>query len=184
MAYLSNSSVGSDLTIRLEQRKSYTFNVQIVDARGRKLDATGCSFRFVMERSTYPVEIVLEKTPATMELEQGFLTFNFQARDLNLPEGEYPYVLVALSPDGYSVVIAKGAVQLMHNPDVRSVDSVYTETRAVQGIEAVLRGQDLVRITVGNVLPPGMNFFSDEERETLNRLNEEIRLMKQQLGIT
>lgn len=72
----------------------------------------------------------------------------------------------------------------MHNPDTSALGEVYATDRAVEGIEAALRGKDLVRVTIGNVLPPGMNFFSDAERETLNRLNEEIRLMKLQLGLT
>ena len=170
--------------MRLEQSKSFSFNVQIIDPRNRKLDCTGCTLRFTMERSTYPQAVVLSKLPGSDDAEQGFYTFNFQAAELELAEGEYPYAIVLTSPDGYSVVIAKGMVQIMHNPDTSALGEVYTTDRAVEGIEAVLRGQDLVRVTIGNVLPPGMNFFSDAERETLNRLNEEIRLMKLQLGLT
>ena len=184
MSYLSNSHLGANVTMRLEQSKSFSFNVQIMDPRGRKIDCTGCVLRFTMERSTYPQAVVLSKLPGSKDEELGFYTFNFQAKELELAEGEYPYAIVLTSPDGYSIVIAKGQVQIMHNPDTSALGETYTTDRAVEGIEAVLRGQDLVRVTIGNVLPPGMNFFSDAERETLNRLNEEIRLMKLQLGLT
>ena len=184
MAYLSNSHLGADVTMRLEQRKSYTFSLQVRDPKQRKLDCTGCTFRFVMEQTSFPQSVVLDKQPATKDLENGFVTFNFQASELDLEPGEYPYALVALSPDGYSVVLTKGVVQIIHNPDSSATSSTFDEDRAIEGIEVILRGQDLISITVGNVLPPGMNFFSDKERETLNRLNEEIRLMKLQLGLS
>ena len=183
MGLLSNSHLGVNVTIRLEQRKSYTFTVHVIGPDGSPIDCTGSTFSFVAERSTYPNEVVLDLAPTRMMGPKGFLTFDIQASELELDPGEYPYAITMRTPDNYSLVIAKGNLELIHNPETGSTQHSFPIKETIEGVEAVIRGRDLVKVTIGTLLPPGMNFFTDEERDTLERLNEEMRLMKIQLGI-
>lgn len=183
MPMLSNSHLGSSVTLRLEARKSFTFNVQVREPNKRKIDCTGATFRFVAQNNRYPYENFLDDNPSYQKLDEGFVTFSFQAADLDLPSGEYPYVLVMVTAEGYSLVLMKGVIELLGNPDTLSVHDSYDESPAIEGVEVTLRGKHEVQIQVGNVLPPSMNFFSDRERESLSNLIKEINKMKKQLGM-
>lgn len=183
MGMLSNSHLGASVALRLEARKSFTFNVQLRDHTGKKLPCPGATFRFVAQDNKYPNGNFLSKSPSVLNAGYGFLKFDFQASELDMPEGEYPYVLVMTTKDGYSLVLMKGHIQLQGNPDTQAVNDSYDEQKAIGGIEATLRGRNVVNIQVGHVLPPGMDFFSDLEREALNKLIDEMQQMKLQLGL-
>lgn len=184
MTVLSNTHLGSSITLRLEVLKSFTFNVKVKDHRGRPLDIGGTSFRFVAQDNRYPYDNFITKHPSIIEPAQGFVKFDFQAAELDMPSGEYPYVLVMTLEDGYSLVIMKGTLQLLDNPDVLAGEDVYDTQPASQGIEVKLRGHNVVYVRTGNVLPPGMNFFSDDEKIALDNLIDEMNQMKRQLGIS
>lgn len=183
MATLSNSHLGSSVTLRLEARKSFTFNVVLKEPNGTSLDIHGCKFRFVAQDNKYPRDNFITKSPSLLEPGRGFLKFDFQASDFDIDAGEYPYVLVMTTKDGYSLVLMKGIIQLLGNPDVLSVEDVYDEQIVAVGLEATLRGNNVINIQVGNVVPPGKDYFSELEREALNNLIEEMRQMKLQLGL-
>lgn len=180
---LSNSHLGAAVTLRLEARKSFSFHVQLRDSHRRKLPAPGATFRFVARDNRYPREAFLTKEPSYTRLDYGFLKFDFQASELDMPPGEYPYVMVMTTDEGYSMVIMKGSLQILDNPDTLAVEDTYDEQKVVGGVEATLRGKYVVNIQVGHVVPPGMDFFTGEEREALNKLIEEMQQMKIQLGL-
>lgn len=169
MALLSNS-VLTPVTIRLEQRKSFTFSASIKVEPDTPADITGCSFRLVVQRSKHPYDTVIESAPAVIDVATGYIRFDLQASELDLDPGAYPYVVVLISPDKYSRVIIKGNVEVLANPEMDSVYDIYDVGVPLEGIDVYLRGDHAVTVRTGLVLPPGYGLLSDQDKEEVHRL--------------
>lgn len=170
MALLSNSPNSTQVSLRLEQRKSFSFSLQLYGNHRNKLDVTDCEFRFVIQKDFYPNTTIVDTNAASIDAANGYVRFDVQATDLDVDAGSYNFAIVMVTPEGYSVVLAKGSAQVLFNPDTFSLESSYTAREPVEGLEVVFRGGSRINVATATILPPGMNFFTDAERQMLNDL--------------
>lgn len=179
MSYAGNTP--SNLTVlRLEARKSFSLTLAIKDERERPVDITGCTFEFVMKRqplqrtgSSDDDNLVVNSAGVITDAAEGGARFNLQASDLSAAQGsEYPFAIVMRTSEGYSAVIVKGIVDLQENTEYESVlfDFDVDEVQPEQGIEVLLRDMVTIEVRVGGMLPPGMNYMTDQEKADLAEL--------------
>ena len=183
MPVMSNSIDVTPVQMRLERRKSFSFSVTVRTGALRALDITGCTLSLVVQRNKYPYDNVISAAPLVRDDTKGYARFDLQATDLDLPGGEYPYVVTLITSEGYSQVIIKGHVEVLDNPDFSAASFVYDAATPVVGIEAVLRSKNHVTSTVGVVLPPGCSYITDADRQMLNDVNTAVQDIKACLKI-
>ena len=183
MPILSNSIDATPVQLRLERRKSFSFSVSVRTADLRALDLTNCKLSLVVQRSKYPYDNVISAEPLVREDKEGYARFDLQATDLDIPVGEYPYVVTLVTPAGYSQVIIKGHLDVQDNPDFSATDFVYNAAAPALGIEAVFRSKNHVTSTVGVILPPGCSYITDEERQMINDVNIAVQEIKARLKL-
>jgi len=185
MSYAGNTP--SDFTVlRLEARKSFSFTIRLKDGSGQfPLDITGCSFAFVMKTTPLAPTIdsdtdnlVVNAQAEITDAEEGAARFYLQASDLSAPPKEYPFAIVMLTAEGYSAVVVKGVVELLKNTEYASVFETYEAVQPEQGMEIRMEELVTVEVRIGGMLPPGMNYMSDQEKEDLAELVENF------LGVT
>ena len=165
--------------LKLEQRKSFSFAVIFRDQNGKPVNITGSSLSFDIlvnrqklrdpEPAILPADVV-SVAANIHEPVFGFARFNVQASQLDLPAASYPYTITLRTGDGYSVVVAKGEVELQMNPELGSVDDVYADSGTVQTLDVTLRGLNVVSVIIGAQIPPKMNWLSDEDKEKLDTI--------------
>lgn len=158
---------GQTTVLRLEARKSFVLGVLICDPRARPVDLTGCTLTIVAKRApvTGPDEETnLFAADAVAEVENpedGYARFSIQASSLDVEPGEYPYAIVLRTAEGYSSVIVKGVLDVQQNTEFDSVGFPFTGVNAPQTLSVLLSDRNIVRVTIGGQLPPGMNYVSD-----------------------
>lgn len=178
MASLSNST--TETILRLESRKSFSFALRVRDPDGTPVDVTGCSFEIVMKAPGYGVDVddndnlIVNSIAEHVEPTEGFVRFDLQASDLSATPDEYPFVIVMRTVDGYSAVLVKGYIILLENPEMGSTAVAYDDANPVATIDARLRGNSVIDVAVGSVLPPGEHYLTDLEREQLNELIDAV----------
>lgn len=167
MSSLGNSP--SQLTvIRAEARKSFSLGVRLYDPRARAVDLTGCTLTIVAKKPPFDTTsdatnlLAPDATAAVIEPTDGYARFDLQASTLDHPAGEYPFVIVLRSPDGYSSVIVKGTLEILENPEVESATVDYTQSQSTLMLDLLLRDRNVVVVRVGSQLPPGMNYVPDD----------------------
>jgi len=89
----------------------------------------------------------------------GFARFNLQASDLDHPAGVYEYSITLLD-QGYSSTIIAGDLELEQNPEFSSVGVNYDGANVSTVLQAVLRDQVVIRVSVGPTLAPGEATFT------------------------
>lgn len=164
-------------TFRLELRKSFSFSMRIQDAKCKPVDVTDYRFTFVMKQPPFQYSDLEDLTNIIVNSEgiledptKGFIRFNFQASDLNVKPGEYPYAIVMNSPDEYSSVIVKGVAQLVENTEFSSLEGTYMDDPPTTNVDVLLRKNNVVDVRVGHVPPPGYHYISDLDRKHLDSL--------------
>ena len=80
------------------------------------------------------------------------LTHGLQAAELDWDPGSYFGSLVLWTPAGYSILLAKLAVQLVANTDSASMHQIYSTHDPAGGIELTLRNSDVVELTATNLV--------------------------------
>lgn len=152
MAKLTNSPK-QVLGLDLERRKSFTFQVSVVNTDGNPVDLTGCTMRFVLKPAAYDddhfdvTNILVNSNAAIPEPEAGYGVFSFQAAELDQTPGEYFGALVLWTPTGYSLTLAKVTLNLLENSESDSMHLQYNVASPPSAVEIMLRGEQAVSIT-------------------------------------
>lgn len=155
--------------LRLASRKSFAFSLRFVEGNGRQVDITGCTVTLVVGQTdrSDDDELLIAATADLTLPHRGFAMFNLQAVELDLPDGEYPFAVVLRSPSGYSSLVMQGTLDLQPNTEFASVNHLYESENTPVSVEVEMRGTNVVEVRLGPVLPPGMNYLTDEERTLL-----------------
>lgn len=179
MAYTGNTPSNLAM-LRLEARKSFSFSLLLQEPNDAPIDITGCSFEFVMKGTPLAStgdsdedNLVVNSTAEIVDPLLGSARFNLQASDLASKPQEYPFAIVMHTPEGYSAVIVKGVVDLLENTEYASVNTTYDEVQPDQGVTVTMAGMAVLEVTIGGMLPPGMNYMSDQEKADLAQLVED-----------
>lgn len=155
MAKLTNSP-RQTLGLDLERRKSFTFQVTVVNSDGSAADLTDCKLRFVMKSATYDddhydiTNIIVNSEAHISEPEAGYGVFSFQAAELDQPPGEYYGSITLWTASGYSVTLLKTTINLLENTESDSMHLSYNASSPPSEVEIQLRGSQVVNITTSN----------------------------------
>lgn len=172
------SSPEDALVLRLEQRKSFALRTVFRQADGRDVDLTGCAVTLDwlhdLSKLRRPEQVTAaDVTTVAADLAdaaRGVAVLNVQAADLALAPGGYPFSLTLRTADGYSVVVAKGELQVQPNPELASAGEVFAAGGTLQELAIALRGAAVLRVTVGAIVPPGKDWISHEDQAKLDLL--------------
>ena len=177
MAYIGNTP-NKETVLRLEARKSFALSVWIRDHHGRPLSVADAALRFVMKANLRQPAVpddsdnlVINQLAEVVDEEQGLLRFNLQATDLNHTSGEYPFAIV-LTINGYSVVAAKGVVDIQPNTEYLSINSTYLPSNAPSALTVRLLDRAVLDVRTGPTLAPGTTSFTDEDKRKLDTIEE------------
>ncbi len=150
MARLTNSPAESSV-LEVEARKSFAFSVVVQSPNGGTVDLTGSSVTFTVGVDDVPVE-----TAAIIDMPlSGTAVVPLQADDLDLDAGSYPFT-VTLRTGGYSLVIVKGELKVLDNPEHASTSQTYGGATPSTGLMATLVGLQVIKVTVWSGVPQGV----------------------------
>lgn len=129
--------------LRLAARKSFAVTVNFIDGVCDKpLNMEGAEIRLTIGQ-TYPqTGVLLEKSPALLNGQQGFARFDLQATELDLPAGEYPYELVVVA-SGYSTIALRGVIDLEPSVDTFALNSTFANTSEPRTLVAYVRNNTI-----------------------------------------
>lgn len=175
MVLLANTP--AEVTVlRLEARKSFSFGLHVCDTRGRPVDLTGCTLRF-SRALVWPPPAgapqlgpgdVLEVDGDVVAPALGYARIDLQASHLDSVPGTYPFSVVLTTAEGYSLLLLKGEVQLQPNTEFASLDATYPGDAPPKSLRVVLADRNVVRVTVGAVLPPNAGYITDADKAKLD----------------
>lgn len=175
MAYLGNSPA-REIVLRLEARKSFALAIFIKDRLGNALDITGVTLRLVVKPSLDGLlnhadtdNLIGNSTAEIVAAEAGYARLNLQGSDLAWEPGEYPFSLVMVET-GYSQVIVRGVIDLVQNTEFASVAQSYYGIAPDNALEVLLRGRNVLEVSVGPNLAPGSRIFTDSDKTKLDEL--------------
>ena len=156
-----------ETNISLEQGKSYALGVNFRSAAG-PLDVTDTVLRMVVANLVQRGGVeVLSKEAVTLDALDGRFQFQFQAEELALPAGSYPYDMTIVPPSGFSSPVLKGALEIGTNTDYNT-SNTFTEVNAGDDLTIVLDGVDVVEINIerlDGMLGVVQNLISDFKSE-------------------
>ena len=177
MAKLSTSPEET-FTLRLEQRKSFSFAVLFSDRNDAPVDITGSTLTLdvLTNRAKRLTDVLVPTDVLTVAAglygpTEGYARFDVQAAQLDLPAAEYPYTITLLTAEGYSLVVAKGVIQLQANPESAATAATYADGGSVATIDVKLRGMNVLAVTIGPRIPPKKNWLSDTDQAKLDLLS-------------
>jgi hypothetical protein len=164
-----------ETSFAVEANKSYAFGVWFRTAKGDELDISDCTVRLVVADASYrggSELIVLEAVPVGDS--HGLVQFQFQAEDLSLDPGAYPYDITLIPSSGYSTPILKGFIEVGANTDL-DTSNRYTSVNRGSDITAYMEGTDLVYVTIERV--DGLYTVVEEMiRDVMKRMQEQTAL--------
>lgn len=178
MAQIGNTPL-QHTVLRVEARKSFSFGLWIIDSYGRPVDLSGCELTLVAKEP--PIDTTSDATNLVGPDAQanivvpdgGYAKFSLQALTLDHPPGEYPFVVVLRTPEGYTSVIVKGTLDIQENPEVASVSSTFSSMNPPQSLIAHLQERNIITVEVGGQPPPGMHWLPTDLLERLNAFDPE-----------
>ena len=183
MAKLTNSP-RQTVTLDLERRKSFMFQLSVVDADGQPADLTGCTLRFVLK----PVEfdnddldstnLIINEIANITSPEEGYGIFSFQAAELDFDPGEYYGTIVLWTASGYSISLLKVLVNLLENTESFSMYQGYSSEIPPSEIEVTLRGASTISVTTTNFRPDSV-YRGPAVRSTTVELNHTVGQLTQ-----
>lgn len=175
MATLTNTPTPL-VTIRAERNKALAFRVRMRYSNKRKVDLRGSSLLFRLAKVTPTgLEDIVDKAGfgSDDDREHGQMMFNFQAPELNLPEGEYDFSIMLRTGSLFTMLVVKGVFIIEPNvawPPHANDASYPPVVDPVQGIEAVVRLQQVIQVTAPPMLPLRAGYLSDEDKARLDWL--------------
>jgi hypothetical protein len=177
VAYIGNTPTATTV-IQVEARKSLSLSLWFMDTNRRPADLTGSIVRLVAKAAPYAAddttdaENVIEHDVAEFPApELGYARFELQASELDLAATEYPFVIVIVSPGGYSTVAVKGVLDVQPNPEFSSMASEYDDGASPASLEVRLRNQASIDVLCGPLIPPGFTWMSDADKEKIDGLS-------------
>lgn len=180
MAQISNLPT-QPVVLRVAARKSFSFAVHVVTTKFAPVTLDGSTVTIVMKSpraGTDTVDdaenLITNSTGTITNPTQGYARFDLQATDLDVPDGEYPFIIVLTTPSGYSIPAVQGVFDITYNPEYASLGSTYDGDSSVATIDVILKDQHVIKVSVGSPVPPGYDYLSDAEREMLNNINTQI----------
>lgn len=162
MKALSNSPLDHTI-LRLEQRKSFSFGLWIVEANQKKRDLSGATIRLTAREAPMrgarlaDSKLVLEREATIIDAPKGYARIDLQASDLNLVAASYPYSITLVGNDGYSSTIVKGEIEVVGNPEMLSTTEQYGPLTPPQDLNVVLRGPNVLQVVPSPALPPELS---------------------------
>lgn len=163
-----------ETNIAVEANKSFTFGIWFKSADGTPIDLTGSTIRFVAAQLAHRNGVeVLSLTAVPMEDNPGMQQFEFQAEDLALPPGTYPYDVTLIPPSGYSTPILKGHLEIGTNTDVNTNNVYDSGLGTGTDVTVYLNEHDLVEVTIERV--DGLFMLVTE---VINDFRDEIEVEK------
>jgi hypothetical protein len=135
-----------ETSIALEASKSYSLGMLFKGVNGEPLDLTNAIVRLAMAESSRQGSMeLLTKTAVDVGSAQGLVQFQFQADELALDPGSYPFDVTLIPESGFSTPILKGFIEIGANADSNSAN-VFTHSASRSDITAILEKGDLVEI--------------------------------------
>lgn len=162
--------------LRVEARKSFAFGVYVRDTENNPIDLTGCSLTLARTVAPGPLPAsltaagIVSKAASLPAATEGNARFDFQATDLDLAEGEYPFTITLRTAEGYSVVVVQGDLVIVPNTEFASLTASYDTAQPPQNLTALLDGLNVLSVHVGPIIPPGMHWMTEEQRVQLTWL--------------
>jgi hypothetical protein len=177
VAYIGNTP-SSTTVIQVEARKSLSLSLWFMDANRRPADLTGCTVRMVAKQppfradDTTDADNLIDSSVAEFPSpELGYARFELQALELDLAPGEYPFVIVLVSPAGYSTAAVKGVLDVQPNPEFSAMADVYDDVASPASLEVRLRNQATIEVLCGPLIPPGFTWMSDADKAKVDGLS-------------
>ena len=131
-------------TLRLEQNKSFSFSVQLMEEGRAPIDTSDCTIRLDFN----------DQTIVAAYEGDGRSRLDIQASHVQ-HTGSYPYSVTLIAHSGYSTTIMKGSLDVLPNAD-QNIET-YSATTPPTGVEIFLRGQQVVQIAAAPQLPPELS---------------------------
>jgi hypothetical protein len=146
-----SNSPRQETPILVEANKSFAFGILFKESSGAYLDLTGCTVRIVVAKTGRRGGAeMLAQDAIVLYPKGGLVQFRFQADDLALPPGEYPYDVTLVSSLGYSVPVLKGTFEVASNVDLNA-DNVYGDIHPQTDVTVRLMDRNVVSITIERV---------------------------------
>jgi len=154
----------AETPIRLAARKSFALGIYFY-VGDVNADITGHTFTLTVGPKRGNGAAVLTKVLELVDAGSGYARLNLQATDTDLPDGEYPYVIDVLTPEGYSGELIRGPLEIAANPRL-DASGVYAGTGAAETITVTLRDSNTIKVTLNYMLPitPSLDLAAMDSR--------------------
>jgi hypothetical protein len=149
-----------EVNFAVEANRSYAFGILFKDPKGEYLDLKGNQIRLVLadsQRQGSAELVVLDAVHVGKT--HGLVQFRFQADDLALEPGSYPYDVTLLPTSGYSAPVLKGYFEVGANVD-EDTSNTYTNVNTGSDITVTMNDTDLIELTIERI--DGMYSVVDE----------------------
>lgn len=141
-----------ETNIAVEANKSFAFGIFFKAQDGTPVDLTDSTLRFVAaELGHRGGSEVLSVVASPMDENTAMQQFEFQAEDLALPPGSYPYDVTLIPSSGYSTPILKGTLEIGSNTDVDTSNVYSSGVSTGSDVTVYLNQHDLVEVTIERV---------------------------------
>jgi len=154
----------AETPIRLAARKSFALGIYFYVGT-QPADITGHVFTLTVGPKRGSGAAVLTKVLEVVDGEAGYARLNLQATETDLAEGEYPYIIDVLTPEGYSGELLRGSIDLVDNPRL-DASGVYAGTGAAETITVTLRDSNTLNVSLNYMLPitPSLDLAAMDSR--------------------
>ena len=156
MRVISNSPREA-VVLEVEARKSFSFGVWVKTSNGSPVDLLDTEFSLTVGRlnKDHTVDNKLDVAGTVDAPSLGFVRFNVQASELDFEPGTYQFTVVMIALN-YGTALVKGDFVLIQNTEFDSMSEDYDFAQPSQALEAVLKSQGDVHVTLSTVLPPSL----------------------------
>jgi len=176
MAQLTNLP-NQGTILRVAARKSFSFGVRVKTADNLPVDLTGSTLEIVMKSARSGTDttddaenLITNSTGILEDPVNGWARFDLQASDLSAPDGEYPFIVVLTTPDGYSIPAIPGIFVIEYNPEFHSLTKTYDASGSGSVLDVIMKDQQVINVTVGSPLPPGFHYLSSDDKAQLDAI--------------
>lgn len=140
-----------ETVISIDKAKSFALGMMFRDALDVPIDVTGSTIRITAtEPSQWGGRVILENEAVHISEPAGYVQFKFQAEELDLRPGQYPYDITMVTPLGYSIPVVKGHLDIGPNTDP-DTSNVYSDVHIGSDITVKLGMQNRLEITVERI---------------------------------
>lgn len=166
MAKLSNSPFDRTVLL-LEQRKSFSLGLWFKKDHENPVDLTGAVIRLTAARAPrLPGEIpelLIEKGAVISNPLLGYARVDLQAAELDLPPGNLNFVITLITVEGYSAVVVKGEIKVLANPDLDSMNEVFSAANPATSLQLLLQSHTIY-VDVAHMVFAGPGVFTEAEK--------------------